>query len=56
MNAEDMIRRIAELTKAVEVKDKRIRQLEIEIERLKPPGRPSARLERLLDKVNKKPR
>jgi plasmid stabilization system protein ParE len=58
MNAEALIRRIEELTKAVEAKDKRIRQLEAEIERLRPPKRgrvemSSTRLERLLKKVNK---
>jgi predicted RNase H-like nuclease (RuvC/YqgF family) len=58
MNGEEMMRRIEELTKAVEVKDRRIKQLETEIERLKPPKRgrvemSSTRLERLLKKVNK---
>lgn len=61
MNGEEMMRRIEELTKAVEAKDRRIKQLELQIERLKPPKRgrvegASTRLERLLDKVNKKPR
>ena len=58
MDGEALIRRIEELTKAVEAKDKHIKRLEAEIERLKPPKRgrvesPSTRLQRLLDKVNK---
>jgi hypothetical protein len=60
MNGEEMMRRIEQLTKANEAKDKRIKQLEIELERLRPPKRGrvdkslSTRLERLLDKENKK--
>lgn len=59
MNSEALIRRIEQLTKAVETKDRRIKQLETEIERLKPPKRgrverPGTRLQRLLDKINKK--
>ncbi len=60
MNGEAMIRRIEELVRANEAKEKYIKQLELQIERLKPPSRgraeSSTRLERLLDKVNKKPR
>jgi predicted RNase H-like nuclease (RuvC/YqgF family) len=61
VNGEEMMRRIEELTRALEAKDKHIRKLEAEIERLKPPKRGrvdkrlSTRLERLLAKVNKKP-
>jgi hypothetical protein len=58
VNGEEMMRRIEELTKALEAKDKYIKKLEIEIELLKPPRRgrvdmSSTRLQRLLDKVNK---
>jgi predicted nuclease with TOPRIM domain len=59
MDGEALIRRIEELTRAVEARDKHIRKLEAEIERLKPPKRGrvdkrlSTRLERLLAKVNK---
>jgi polyhydroxyalkanoate synthesis regulator phasin len=60
VNGEEMMRRIEELTKALEAKDKHIRKLEAEIERLRPPKRgrvdmSSTRLERLLKKVNKRP-
>jgi hypothetical protein len=60
MNAEEMIRRIEQLTKANEAKDRHIKKLEIEIERLRPPKRGrvdkslSTRLERLLSMENKK--
>jgi hypothetical protein len=55
MNAEEMIRRIEELTRTLEVKDKYIRQLERQLDALRPKReRPSTRLERLLDKENKK--
>jgi predicted RNase H-like nuclease (RuvC/YqgF family) len=59
VNGEEMMRRIEALTKAVEAKDKRIKRLEAEIERLKPPKRGrvegvASRLQRLLDKANKR--